>query len=189
MTRTGSAAGNMAAGPLREVIAMRALVVYGTKRAGTFGIAEWIGDTLTEAGIETDVRPADHRIHVSDYDAVIIGGALYTGRWHRHARRFVKRYADVLSGRPVWLFSSGPLDDSASATEIPPVPQVRQAMDRIGARGHVTFGAACCRMRRGSPARWRRSRPGTGATRHASARGRPPWLAICEAAAKPADPA
>ena len=27
---------------------MRALVVYGTKRAGTFGIAEWIADTLTE---------------------------------------------------------------------------------------------------------------------------------------------
>ena len=80
---------------------MRALVVYGTKRAGTFGIAEWIADTLTEAGIQTDVRPTDQRIHVGDYDAVIVGGVLYGGRWHRHARRFVKRYADTLRGRPV----------------------------------------------------------------------------------------
>lgn len=40
---------------------MRTLVVYGTKRAGTFGIAEMIGDALTAAGIETDVRPAERR--------------------------------------------------------------------------------------------------------------------------------
>jgi len=152
MTRTGSAARKTAADLLTEVTAVRALVVYGTKRAGTFGIAEWIGDTLTESGIETDVRPAEHRIHVSDYDAVIIGGALYTGRWHRHARRFVKRYATVLSGRPVWLFSSGPLDDSAGTTEIPPVPQVRQAIDRIGARGHITFGGRLLPDAKGFPA-------------------------------------
>lgn len=131
---------------------MRALVVYGTKRAGTFGIAEWIGDALTEAGIQTDVRPADQRIHVDDYDAVIVGGALYSGRWHRHARRFVKRYADALRGRPVWLFSSGPLDESAGTSEIPPVAQVQQAIDRIGARGHVTFGGRLLSDARGFPA-------------------------------------
>jgi menaquinone-dependent protoporphyrinogen oxidase len=131
---------------------MRALVVYGTKRAGTFGIAEWIGDALTEAGIETDVRPADHRIHVENYDLVIVGGALYGGRWHRHARRFVKRYAGALRDRPVWLFSSGPLDESAGSTEIPPVPQARQALDRIGGRGHVTFGGRLLPEARGFPA-------------------------------------
>lgn len=131
---------------------MRALVVYGTKRAGTFGIAEWIGDTLTEAGIQTDVRPADRRMHVDEYDAVIVGGALYGGRWHRHARRFVKRYADALQGRPVWLFSSGPLDESAATSEIAPVPQVQQAIERIAARGHVTFGGRLLPDATGFPA-------------------------------------
>ena len=131
---------------------MRALVVYGTKRAGTFGIAEWIGDTLTEAGIETDIRPANQRAHVDAYDAVIVGGALYAGRWHRHARRFVKRYAEALRGRPVWLFSSGPLDESASSTEIPPVPQVQQAIDQTAARGHVTFGGRLLPGAKGFPA-------------------------------------
>jgi menaquinone-dependent protoporphyrinogen oxidase len=40
----------------------------------------------------------------------------------------------------VWLFSSGPLDPSASERDIPPVPGVRRTADRLDARAHVTFG-------------------------------------------------
>ena len=36
--------------------------------------------------------------------------------------------------------SSGPLDDSATSKEIPPVKQVAGVMASIGARGHVTVG-------------------------------------------------
>jgi menaquinone-dependent protoporphyrinogen oxidase len=132
---------------------MRVLVVYGSKRAGTFGIADMIGDALTEAGVEAEVRPGNHRADVATYDAVIVGGALYSGRWHRHARRFVKRHTNALRTRPVWLFSSGPLDDSASTTEIPPIPQVQQLINRIGARGHVTFGGRLLPDASGFPAR------------------------------------
>ena len=42
---------------------------------------------------------------------MIVGGALYAFRWHKDARRFVKRHADELAGRPTYFFSSGPLDD------------------------------------------------------------------------------
>ncbi len=35
---------------------------------------------------------------------------------------------------------SGPLDDSATTTDIPPVRSVRKAMTDLDARGHVTFG-------------------------------------------------
>ena len=41
---------------------------------------------------------------------------------------------------PVWLFSSGPLDDSAAEGDIPAVPQVQQVAKEIRARGHRTFG-------------------------------------------------
>ncbi|MBB5815647.1 hypothetical protein RFN52_36505 [Streptomyces collinus] len=44
------------------------------------------------------------------------------------------------NGPAVWLFSSGPLDPSASERDIPPAPGVQRVMNRIGPRGHVTFG-------------------------------------------------
>ena len=117
---------------------MRVLVAYGSKMGGTAGIAELVGNALTDAGFQVEVRPAPEVADLGPYDAVIIGGAIYTGHWHRQARRFVKRHSGALRERPVWLFTSGPLDGSA-AEEIPPVPQMQELVERIGAHGHVTF--------------------------------------------------
>jgi menaquinone-dependent protoporphyrinogen oxidase len=119
---------------------MRVLVTYGSKHGGTAGLAEWIGQALEHSGASVSVVPTGEVTDVESYDAVIIGGALYVFRWHTDARRFVRSHATALSHRPVWLFSSGPLDDSATEQDIPPVRSVRKAMDRIGARGHQTFG-------------------------------------------------
>jgi menaquinone-dependent protoporphyrinogen oxidase len=132
---------------------MRVLVVHGSKRGGTAGLAEMVGEALRAAGVESEVRPARAVRAVEGYDAVVVGGALYAMRWHRDARRFVRRHARALRGRPVWLFSSGPLDASAAGTEIPPVRQVNRVMERIGARGHVTFGGRLAPDARGFPAR------------------------------------
>ena len=87
----------------------RVLVAYGSKRGSTAEIAGWIGDTLRGQGLDTEVADAGSVRDVTDYDAVVLGGALYEGRWHKEARRFARRHAAALSGRPVWLFSSGPL--------------------------------------------------------------------------------
>jgi menaquinone-dependent protoporphyrinogen oxidase len=53
---------------------------------------------------------------------------------------------------PVWLVSSGPLDDSAAQHEIPPTSQVRKLATRVGARDHVTFGGYLAPDARGFPA-------------------------------------
>ena len=121
---------------------MRVLIAYGTKLGGTAGIAEMLGQTLTDQGLDVDVRDAREVAGVAGYDAVVVGGALYAYRWHRDARRFVRRHHKELATKPTWLFSSGPLDDSAAEKEIPPVPGVERAARRIGARGHRTFGGA-----------------------------------------------
>jgi menaquinone-dependent protoporphyrinogen oxidase len=131
---------------------MRVLVVYGSKRHGTEGIARVVAETLREAGLATDLMSGADAGDVRGYDAVVVGGALYAGCWHRHARRFVKRHADDLRQRAVWLFSSGPLDGSAADGHIPPTPQVRRLMDRVGARGHVTFGGRLAPDAHGFPA-------------------------------------
>ncbi|MEU0075576.1 flavodoxin domain-containing protein [Streptomyces sp. NPDC006332] len=116
------------------------LVTYGTTNGSTAGIAEAVADVLRKDGLTVEVLPAGSVTSVAPYDAVVVGGGLYAGRWHKDARRFVRRHSGELAKRPVWFFSSGPLDPSASERDIPPVRGVRRAMNRLDARDHVTFG-------------------------------------------------
>jgi menaquinone-dependent protoporphyrinogen oxidase len=122
--------------------APRVLVTYGSKHGATAEIAEWIADTLRADGLTADLRPAKAAVDIGPYDAVVLGGALYMTRWHRDARRFVRRHRRALATRPVWLFSSGPLDRSAEQKDIRPVRGAVRAIRRVNARGHVTFGGA-----------------------------------------------
>ena len=82
------------------------------------------------------------------YGAFVIGSAVYNMHWRKEAAEFVRRNLDVLAGRPVRLFSSGPLGTEAedakgrdlrSVTEPREIPEFTQA---IHPRGHrVFFGA------------------------------------------------
>ncbi|MFJ1967330.1 flavodoxin domain-containing protein [Streptomyces sp. NPDC087903] len=116
------------------------LVTYGTTNGSTAEIAEAVADVLRKDGLTVESRPARSVTDVARYDAVVVGGGLYGGRWHKDARRFVRRHRSALAERPLWLFSSGPLDASASERDIPPVRGVRRTMIRLDARQHVTFG-------------------------------------------------
>ena len=119
---------------------MRVLVTHGSPHGGTAGLAEMVADSLRRRGAEVDVRPAHTVERIGDVDLVVLGGALYAGRWPRDLRRLVRRQRAALSALPVVAFSSGPLDDSAADHEIAPTASVRRTMDRIGATEHVTFG-------------------------------------------------
>ncbi|MGW7241926.1 flavodoxin domain-containing protein [Streptomyces sp. NPDC054804] len=116
------------------------LVTYGTKNGSTAHIAESIADTLRENGLTVETMRATSVPFVDRYDAVVVGGGLYAGRWHKDARTFIRRHRQDLAERPVWFFSSGPLDTSASERDIPPVRGVRRSMQSLHARGHATFG-------------------------------------------------
>ncbi|GCB50837.1 flavodoxin domain-containing protein [Streptomyces sp. NL15-2K] len=116
------------------------LVAYGTTNGSTAEIAEAIAEVLRKDGMTVEALPARSVPSAASYDAVVVGGGLYAGRWHKDARRFVRSHRKVLAERPLWFFSSGPLDPSASERDIPPVPGVKKAMVRLDAREHVTFG-------------------------------------------------
>ena len=131
---------------------MNVLVAYSSKRGGTEGIAKAIGDAFADLGIPADVASVTRADLGSGYDAVVIGSALYMFRWRGDARGFVRRNTTALSRLPVWLFSTGPLDDSASRNEIPPVGGVTSLMNRVHARGHKTFGGRLLPTAQGIPA-------------------------------------
>ncbi len=129
-------------------MAMHVLVASATKYGSTAEIAEAIGEVLREAGHEVDVRGARDVPRLTAYDAVILGSGLYSAHWLRTANRFVKRHLAELQLRPVWLFSSGPLDHSAEFDDIPLTEHVEPIVAPIGARGHRTFGG---RLLEGTP--------------------------------------
>jgi menaquinone-dependent protoporphyrinogen oxidase len=134
---------------------MRVLIIWGSKRGGTEGIARILGDALRGEGLDVELLPAGKALRadaLATADAVVVGGALYGNRWHPAARRFVLCRETELRRVPVWFFSSGPLDDSAAARTIAPVAQVQTLMERVGAQGHVTFGGRLEPGARGFPA-------------------------------------
>jgi len=119
---------------------MRVLIVHGSKMGATAGIAETLAVAFADRGVAADVRPADAAPDPAEYDGVVVGSALYAAHWMPEPRHFVERHAAGLRHQPVWLFSSGPLDDSAEEKELAPVHQVDHLVQLIGARGHETFG-------------------------------------------------
>lgn len=84
------------------------LVTYGSKRGSTAEIAEKIGATLKESGLQVDVLEAGAVQDLTPYSKVILGSSVYIGMWHKKAVGFLKRHIDLLEKLPVWLFISGP---------------------------------------------------------------------------------
>ena len=84
------------------------LVTYATKYGGTAEIADKIGQVLRQAGLYTDVHPVEQVSDLSAYRAVVLGSAVYIGKWRKDAVKFLQANEKTLIERQVWLFSSGP---------------------------------------------------------------------------------
>src|SRR5688500_20132251 len=113
---------------------MKVLISIASKHEATGESGDILAAVLAAAGIEVEARPPQDVVSIDSYDAVILGSAVYAGRWLEPARAFGERLAGELSTRPVWLFSSGPLGD-------PPIPVAETPdglaiAERIGAREH-----------------------------------------------------
>jgi menaquinone-dependent protoporphyrinogen oxidase len=117
---------------------MKALVGYASKYGSTQEIAETIGRELRRHGLETDVRSVGEIEDLTRYDAVVLGSAVYVGRWLSNARAFVKKHARKLVGRPTWLFSSGPVGHPLRPTDEDAV-QIDEILQATAALDHRIF--------------------------------------------------
>ena len=123
--------------------APRVLVVVASRHGATAEIGAALARSIAEsdagraAGLAAVPVPADHRPDPAPFDAVLLGSAVYVGRWLEPAREYATRHADVLRTRPVWLFSSGPI----GAPPFPPdeAYDVAALRELTRARGHRTF--------------------------------------------------
>lgn len=84
------------------------LVAYGSKRGSTAEIAEKIGETLRQKGLQVDVLDAGIVNDLTPYNKIILGSSVYIGLWHKNAVHFLKKNIEILEKLPVWLFICGP---------------------------------------------------------------------------------
>ncbi|MGY1841525.1 MULTISPECIES: flavodoxin domain-containing protein [unclassified Modestobacter] len=87
------------------------LVAVASRHGATVEIAEELARALQAAAPALVVRtlPVERAGDPAEADAVVLGSAVYAGRWLAPARDYAARHAAALRGRPVWLFSSGPI--------------------------------------------------------------------------------
>jgi len=118
------------------------LVAYATKYGATAGIAEKIGQVLRQAGLPTNVLPVDRVSDLTPYKAVVLGSAVYIGKWRKEAVKFLQANEKMLAEQQVWLFSSGPAGegDAVELTEGWRFPGAQQPIaDRIQPRDIAVF--------------------------------------------------
>jgi menaquinone-dependent protoporphyrinogen oxidase len=120
-------------------LAMRILVTAASKHSATQGIAEAIGSELVVRGVEVAVMPVQDIGPMVGYDAVVLGSAVYMGKWMKPAKEFVARESARLAAIPVWLFSSGPIGKAASTPDPADRRQGDEIAKAIGARDHRLF--------------------------------------------------
>jgi len=117
---------------------MKVLVAVASRHNATRDIAEVIADELRACGLEVDLRDAEAVSKITDYQAVVLGSAVYTGDWLPNARHFVRAHGPDLRAIPVWLFSSGPIGaDEAWILGDP--PEVAELIKATQAREHQVF--------------------------------------------------
>ncbi len=129
-------------------MATKVLVAYSSRYQATSGIASFIADRLRGYGIDVDLEDIKAVHNPEDYDAYVIGSAIYTFHWLKEAREFVLRNRRILARKPVWLFSSGPLGTqtrNAQGRDLRDVsgPQeLGELREAVNPRSHrVFFGA------------------------------------------------
>ena len=118
----------------------RVLVTYGSKHGATAEIAETVAEKLREYDLDVDCVPVSRVSSLQDYQAVVIGSALYFNRWRGEAAHFVRRHAAELSQTPFWTFSSGPVGENGPDSDEFEPRRLVDTIERLHARGHVVFG-------------------------------------------------
>ena len=120
----------------------KVLVAFATKYGATAEIADRIGEVLRRANLSVEVHPAEQVSDLTPYGAVVLGSAVYIGRWRKQAVKFLEMQEAALAQKPVWFFSSGPTGegDPVELTQGWRFPAGQQPIaDRIQPRDMAVF--------------------------------------------------
>jgi menaquinone-dependent protoporphyrinogen IX oxidase len=119
------------------------LVTVASRHGSTREIGAAVARCLAESpagrscGLSAVALPVEQHPDPARFDAVVLGSAVYVGRWLEPARNYAAERVEALRSRPVWLFSSGPIGEPPFP---PDEPYDAEPLARsIGARAHRVF--------------------------------------------------
>jgi len=120
---------------------MRVLISPASVHGATAEIGRSIAATLRENGIDADVTQPEliHDLH--PYGGVILGSAIYGGRWKLEALAFIEEHARAIAALPCWIFSSGPITANEPSEPLEANHEA-ELLALTGAREHRLFGGA-----------------------------------------------
>lgn len=127
------------------------LVCVASKYGATTEIAQAVADVLAGKGLEVSVVPPEQAGPIEEFDAVVLGSAVYMGQWMKPARELVEDSAAALAARPVWLFSSGPVGEPPKPADNP--VDVTKILQATKARDHRIFAGKLARKQLSFPDR------------------------------------
>jgi menaquinone-dependent protoporphyrinogen oxidase len=124
---------------------MKVLVTAASKHGSTAEIAREVAAILGKEGVEVTETAPEGVQSVEDYDAVVLGSAVYAGHWMKPATELVERLGPALATRSVWLFSSGPIGDPPKPEEDP--VDAAEMIESTRARDHRVFAGRLTKKR------------------------------------------
>ena len=118
---------------------MQIRIAVASKHGATAEIAATIGEEISAAGHEVAVHDMATAsiLALDDADCILLGSAIYSGHWLLPAQVFTEDLSLRLDGRPVWMFSSGPVGSPARPD--PGTVDVEDQLTLTHAREHKVF--------------------------------------------------
>ncbi len=80
------------------------MITDASKYGSTGGVADAIGKELCSKGMAADVALIKNANDIGSYHGVVVGSAIYMGKWMSDALDFVKKNKDILHRVPVAYF-------------------------------------------------------------------------------------
>jgi menaquinone-dependent protoporphyrinogen oxidase len=81
------------------------LVTYASRTGTTAGVADAIGKTLLDSGLNVNILPMKEVRDIEQYRSVIAGSAIQASAWLPEAVEFIEINREILSRKPFVIFT------------------------------------------------------------------------------------
>ena len=126
---------------------MKVLVAFDTKNGSTKEVALAIVSRLREHGCSVDIQPARNVSNIKEFEYLVIGAPIYSGRWLSGAHRILKRVSRLgpKQGPAIAIFALGPRRNEGPESWTVPNAQFDRALGKhpsINPISKALFGGA-----------------------------------------------